>query len=60
MPGLWTAVFGFYTTSLRPATIIPGQVRTLRSLLARVGESKVESVIVADDQNGSWVPKAKP
>lgn len=60
LPNLWTATFGFYTTSLRPTTIIPGQVRTLRSLLARVGESKVESVIVADDQNGSWVPKAKP
>ena len=60
VPNLWTATFGFYTTSLRPTTMIPGQVRVLRSLLAQVGETKVESVIVADDQNGTWVPKAKP
>ncbi len=32
-PGTWSAVFGFYTPSLRTTDMIPGQVRLLRSLL---------------------------
>ena len=32
-PAGWTAVFGFYTPSLRTPALIPGQVRLLRSLL---------------------------
>ncbi len=60
MPNLWTATFGFYTTSLRPTSMIPGQVRVLGSLLAKVGEPNVESLILADDQNGTYVLKAKP
>ncbi len=33
----WTAVFGFYTPTLRTTDLIPGQVRLLRSLLAGQG-----------------------
>ena len=33
-PASWTAVFGFYTPTLRTTDLIPGQVRLLRSLLA--------------------------
>ena len=34
-PASWTAVFGYYTASLRTPELIPGQVRLLRSLLVR-------------------------
>jgi hypothetical protein len=60
VPNLWTATFGFYTTSLRPTSMIPGQVRVLRSLIAKVGEASLESAILADDQNGTYTTKAKP
>jgi hypothetical protein len=55
--GSWTAVFGFYSPSLRSTEIIPGQVRLLRSLLAG-REARVARVILADAQNGTYVPKA--
>ena len=32
-PAGWSAIFGFYTPSLRTPELIPGQVRLLRSLL---------------------------
>ncbi|MGH2513468.1 MAG: cell division protein FtsQ/DivIB, partial [Candidatus Limnocylindrales bacterium] len=57
VPNLWTAVFGFYTTSLRPPTMIPGQVRLLASLIGG-REPTIESLILADDQNGTYVTKA--
>jgi len=59
VPGLWTATFGFYTTSLRSPAMIPEQVRLLRSLLAG-REATIESVILADGQNGTYTTKAKP
>jgi cell division protein FtsQ len=59
VPGLWTAVFGFYTTSLRPPSIIPDQVRLLKSLIFG-REPTIESVILADAQNGTYTTKAKP
>jgi cell division protein FtsQ len=59
VPGLWTAVFGFYTTSLRPPSMIPDQVRLLRSLIAG-REPTIESVILADADNGTYTTKAKP
>jgi hypothetical protein len=58
-PGGWTAIFGFYTPSLRTTELIPGQVRLLRSLLEG-REGLVEQVILADDQNGTFVPRATP
>ncbi len=54
-PGSWTAVFGFYTPTLRTTELIPGQVRLLRSLLAGQ-ETGVRRVILADDRSGTWIP----
>jgi POTRA domain, FtsQ-type len=60
VPNLWTAVFGFYTTSLRSPGMIPGQVRLLRSLISG-REPTIESVILADEQNGTYTTKpSKP
>lgn len=55
----WTAVFGFYTPTLRTTDLIPGQVRLLRSLL--VGrEAEVQKVVLADDRNGTYIPRPTP
>jgi cell division septal protein FtsQ len=55
-PGGWSAVFGFYTPSLRQPDLIPGQVRLLRSLLAG-REATVDRVILASDTSGTYVPR---
>ena len=58
-PAGWSAIFGFYTPSLRTTELIPGQVRLLRSLL--VGrEPQVERVILASETDGTYVPRATP
>jgi hypothetical protein len=58
-PQDWTAVFGFYTLSLRTPDLIPGQVRLLRSLL--IGrEPLVERVILASETDGTYIPKPTP
>lgn len=58
-PGGWTAVFGFYTSSLRTPELIPGQVRLLRSLL--IGrEPLVERIILASETDGTYIPKPTP
>jgi hypothetical protein len=52
----WNAVFGIYSATIRPTSMIPGQVRLLRSLL--VGrESRIGWVILADDQAGTYTAK---
>ena len=57
--GSWSAVFGFYTPSLRPPSIIPGQVRLLRSLL--IGrEPLVDRVILANETDGTYTVKPTP
>ncbi len=56
----WTAVFGFYTPSLRTPDLVPGQVRLLASLLARAGESTVDRVILASATDGTYTPKGSP
>jgi hypothetical protein len=58
-PGSWIAIFGLYTPSARPPSIIPGQVRLLRSLLAG-REGTVAQVILADAENGTFIPKPTP
>ncbi|MEO8437380.1 MAG: FtsQ-type POTRA domain-containing protein [Chloroflexota bacterium] len=58
-PKGWSAVFGFYTPSLRTTELIPGQVRLLRSLLAG-REPLVERVILASATDGVYVPRATP
>jgi cell division septal protein FtsQ len=58
-PAGWSAVFGFYTPSLRTTELIPGQVRLLRSLL--VGrEPTVERVILASESDGTYTPRSTP
>jgi hypothetical protein len=54
-PASWTAVFGPYSPVLRTPDLIPGQVRLLRSLLFGK-EELVQRVVLADDQNGTYVP----
>jgi len=59
----WTAVFGFYTSDLaadlRPTSLIPAQVRLLRSLLDG-REPEVGRVILASGTEGTYVPRATP
>jgi cell division protein FtsQ len=58
-PGSWSAIFGFYTPTLRTPTIVPGQVRLLRSLL--IGrEHLVERVILASETDGTYIPRPTP
>jgi len=58
-PKGWSAVFGFYTPSLRTTDLIPGQVRLLRSLL--VGrEQLVDRVNLATATDGTYTPRATP
>ncbi len=58
-PAAWTAVFGYYTPSLRTPELIPEQVRLLRSLL--VGrEPQVDRVILASGTDGTYTPRSSP
>ena len=58
-PAGWSAIFGFYTPSLRTTELVPGQVRLLRSLL--IGrEGLVERVILASETDGTYVPRPTP
>ena len=57
--GGWTAVFGFYTPSLRTPDLVPGQVRLLRSLLDG-REATVERVILASETDGTYIPRPTP
>ena len=58
-PEGWTAIFGFYTASLRTTEIIPGQVRLLGELLAG-REPTIQSVILADENDGTYLPRVTP
>ena len=58
-PDSWSAVFGFYTLSLRTPDLIPGQVRLLRSLL--IGrEPLVDRIILASETDGTYTVKPTP
>ena len=57
--GGWLAVFGFYGRSQRTPELIPGQVQLLAALLAG-REDAVQTVILADDRDGTWIPKPTP
>ncbi len=58
-PDDWSAVFGFYTLSLRTPELIPGQVRLLRSLL--IGrEPLIDKVILASETDGTYTVKPTP
>jgi hypothetical protein len=58
-PASWVAVFGLYTPNLRTPELIPGQVRLLRSLLDG-REAVIDQVILADTENGTYIPKPTP
>jgi hypothetical protein len=56
VPESWVAVFGFYGRSLRTPELVPGQAQLLqRLLLGR--EANIAVVILADDRDGTFVPK---
>lgn len=57
--GTWTAVFGFYSPSVRSPDLIAAQVRLLKSLLAD-HEPAVARIYLAGDRNGTYVPRATP
>ncbi len=58
-PDSWSAVFGFYTLSLRTPELIPGQVRLLRSLL--IGrEPQLDRVILASETDGTYTLRPTP
>jgi POTRA domain-containing FtsQ-type protein len=54
-PGLWHAVFGFYTSQLRSTDLIPGQVQCLGALLG-ASEPGIKTVILspADGRCGTF------
>jgi hypothetical protein len=58
-PTAWTATFGFYTPTLRTPELVPGQVRLLRSLIARVGEGKLATILLTDTMNGTYTVRDK-
>ena len=55
----WVAVFGFYGRSQRTPALIPGQVQLLTTLLAG-REPMLETVILADDRDGTFILKPTP
>jgi hypothetical protein len=57
--GGWVAVFGFYGRSQRTPALIPGQVQLLGGLLAG-REDTVQTVILADDREGTFIAKPTP
>lgn len=58
-PDGWTAIFGFYTPSLRTPDLIPGQVYLLRTLLEG-REPAVDEVILASDTDGTYIARPTP
>jgi hypothetical protein len=55
----WTAVFGFYGLSQRTTALIPGQVQLLEGLLTG-REDTVQTVILADDREGTYIARPTP
>ena len=60
VPQGWTAVFGFYGLSLRTPDLVPAQVVLLEQLLRQAGEANVALVILADADDGTYIPRASP
>jgi hypothetical protein len=59
-PKSWVAVFGFYGRSLRTPDLVEGQVQLLDALLTEAGEPNVALIILADDRDGTYIPKESP
>lgn len=49
VPTGWVAQFGFYSPNVRKVTVIPTQVRDLRSVFGYAGEAKVAWVFLVSD-----------
>ena len=58
-PKGWLAVFGKYGRSQRTPALVPGQVQLLSKLLAG-REATLETIILADDHDGTYIPKPSP
>ncbi len=58
-PKGWSAVFGFYGRSQRTPALIPGQVQLLAALLAG-REDTIQSIVLGDDRDGTYIPKPTP
>ncbi|HEX5466260.1 MAG TPA: hypothetical protein VFW92_06250 [Candidatus Limnocylindrales bacterium] len=46
-PNGWEAIFGLYTTTIRPPSTVDRQVQCLTSLLAAVGEAKLDTIYLS-------------
>jgi hypothetical protein len=55
VPTGWVAQFGFYAPNVRKVTVIPAQVRDLRSILGYAGEAKVAWVTLVSDISSDHV-----
>ena len=55
----WLAVFGFYGRSQRTPELIPGQVQLLSKLLLG-REDTIQTVILADDRDGTYIARPTP
>jgi hypothetical protein len=60
VPTGWVAEFGFYASTVRKVTVIPEQVRDLRSLLLQYGEAHVAWVWLVADVSGNGVITVVP
>ncbi len=56
----WVAVFGFYGPEIRPPTMIPEQVRLLRTLLLGQGEGTILRAILAGERAGTFIGREEP
>ncbi|HXG26520.1 MAG TPA: FtsQ-type POTRA domain-containing protein, partial [Candidatus Binatia bacterium] len=57
--GGWVAVFGVYSPATRPADMIAGQARLLRSILYG-REDQLARIVLASETSGTYVPKPSP
>ena len=53
-PDGWLATFGIYTPTLRPPTIVPDQVRLLKSILIERGEGNLARIDLARTIEGTY------
>ncbi len=52
----WTAIFGFYSATLRPPDLVPAQTRLLRGLLEG-RETRVVRIVLADGSHGTYTTR---
>ena len=52
----WTAIFGFYSATLRPPDLVPEQTRLLRGLL-QGRETRLLRIVLADGSHGTYTTR---